>query len=674
MDKKRCMSCMKLIDVDARVCPHCGFQEEYYQVEFYHLPIGHTLQDGRYQIGRVIGEGGFGLTYVGWDSKFCQVKAIKEFYSKEMVSRDNTVSYRVRLYKQSDEEKYRQDLKRVEREARTLKQFSDLPEIVKVEDFFEENNTIYLVMEYVEGRTLEQYRQQTGGRIEEVKCLSMFRQLLRSLHSIHKEGVLHRDISLTNIMVRPDESLVLIDFGSARPLDHETMGVTVKLGYAPLEQYMPDKTNQGPWLDVYMICVCLYNCLTGRPLADSKTRDQDDIWADVGTEVKISKRVKEVLRKGLELDHRKRCQSVSELYEGLYGERLEPKPAPDPAPSPKPSDSDKEKEGEKDRKASWKQWMEKDKKKFLIACGTVVMLIVGGGAWWAFKDSSEPVTPTEATTYGEETESETETAAKKEPEIEEWTDQEGDHYIGPRIDGLLEGEGTCRYANGEIYTGQWSKGKPNGEGTWEYVNGNRYEGEVKDGVKEGTGTFYWKDGDRYEGQWAADNIDGEGIKYYADGGRYEGQWAEGYKKGEGIMYYASGNRYEGQWANGEQEGMGTFYWKEGDRYEGQWVDGDREGTGTMYCASGDHYEAQWVDGKLEGPCTYYWKDGSYEECPRVNGIREGASVYYFSEDGEYAGCRREGTYKNDRLEGEATFYWADGTTETEQWKDGEKIK
>lgn len=616
-NQKRCMSCMRLINKDEKVCPHCGFQEEYYQVEFYHLPVGQTLQEGRYQIGRVIGEGGFGLTYIGWDGKFSQVVAVKEFYSKEMVSRDNTISHNVRLYKQSDEEKYRHDLERVEREARTLKQFAGYPGIVRVEDYFEENNTIYIVMEYVEGRTLEQYLKQTGGRMDADKCLSMFRQLLGSLHSIHKAGVVHRDISMTNIMVRQDESLVLVDFGSARPLSQETTGITVKLGYAPLEQYMPDENNQGPWLDVYTICVCLYKCLTGTNLQDSKLRGQEDIWLNVGNDVKVSRNLKNTLKKGLELDYRKRFQSIDQIYKELYGEWLEPPRLEENIPKP-----DINKKG-----IPGKQWLMKYKKQTLLSCGVVAVLIALGVVWWQYSGNSagsasqetgaamqtdaEPknddATKTDGSgeTEGEQKEEAEEESEEKgqeeepgeETEEEEWTDQEGNRYTGIRKDGLLEGDGTCVYANGDSYTGQWVKGRPNGEGIREYTNGNRYEGEFKDGLKEGYGVFYYAYGDRYEGEWVDDQREGNGTYYWKDGSRYEGEWVDGQREGSGINYYASGDHYEGEWVDDQREGNGTYYWKDIGRYEGEWSDDKRNGEAIFYRADGTMMLEYWENGE-----------------------------------------------------------------------------
>ncbi|MCD8153729.1 MAG: protein kinase [Clostridiales bacterium] len=318
--EKRCIGCMRMIPSGQRQCPHCGFMEEYYQQEFYTLPAGQLLQNGRYELGRSVGEGGFGITYIGWDAKFARVVAIKEFYSKALVSRDNTVSRSVRLYRENDEaskEAYRKEISRVEREARLIRRFEDCPGLVRVEDFFSENNTVYIVMDYIEGMTLRAYCGQHG-----TVDIRRFAPLIKSLHKMHREGIIHRDLSMDNIMIQQDGSLKILDFGSARPvqIQNETLSVTVKYGYAAPEQYNPTAENQGPWIDVYELCVCIWNNLTGEKLKDAKLREES---LERGGK-NLPRGIRETLLKGLELDYRKRIQNMNELYHGLYGTWLEP--------------------------------------------------------------------------------------------------------------------------------------------------------------------------------------------------------------------------------------------------------------------------------------------------------------------------------------------------------------
>ncbi len=325
MGEKRCMNCMRRLPVEAVACPKCGFVERFYRTEFYQLPPGSKLQNGRYEVGRVVGEGGFGVVYIGYDTKFEQIVAVKEFFSKLHVSRDNTQSVEMKLYKTTDEsrESYRREIDHVRDEALTIRQFAGCSGIVQVEDYFEENNTIYLIMGYVEGTALNQLITEKTRGMDASECLEKFRPMIRSLHLVHLKHMLHRDISLDNIIMKEDGSLVLLDFGAARPIDPKTSSITVKFGYGPKEQYDADGSKQGPWTDVYALCVCLWNCLTGKKLDDSlKRAKKDDIWSGVNVRG-LSRKQKDTIRKGLELEYTDRIQSMNELYYGLYGEWIE---------------------------------------------------------------------------------------------------------------------------------------------------------------------------------------------------------------------------------------------------------------------------------------------------------------------------------------------------------------
>lgn len=541
--EKRCSSCMRLIPQDAGECPFCGFNEAYYQVEFYQLPIGHTLQNGRYQIGRVIGEGGFGITYIGWDSKFGQVVAVKEFYSKDIVSRYNTLSFDVKLYKQSEEERYQKELEKVKREARTIKQFAGCPGIVRVEDYFEENHTVYIVMEYVEGLTLKQFLGEREGGLDGETCLELFRPLMESLHQIHKRGLIHRDISLDNLMIQTDGALKLLDFGSARAPDQNTASVTVKYGYAPLEQYSMDGKSQGTWTDVYALCVCLWNCLTGRQLEDAKLRKQgDDIWEPVKSSVNISKKQKEAIDGGLELDYRKRTGTVNELYHGLYGVWLEEVKADIKKPEP-------------DREDKERKEKERGKNKLFAAGGILAaaFICIGIGIFWFYGFHEEDAAVWEDT-VGETIEETSEEAAETQAEIMTWTDSEGNTFTGNKVDGLIQGSGSCIYANGDKYEGEFADGMREGTGTMKYKNKNRYEGEWKHNVREGTGILYDEEGSIiYKGDYKNDKMEGKGIYYWKDGSYYSGEWKDGTMNGQGFLRYPNGGWYNGKWKDGKQD-------------------------------------------------------------------------------------------------------------------------
>ncbi len=313
---KRCIGCMQLIEDSENICPHCGYNQSDYHIKTHQLPVGTELQGGTYYIGRVIGEGGFGITYMGWDKKFSCVVAIKEFYAKTLANRHSSFSVNIEPY--SDAKGYEKALKKVEREAVIMNQFSGLAGITNVKDFFKENNTVYIIMEYVQGVTLKEYIN-SHGAMDTDKCLELFKPLIKSIASVHKSGVIHRDISLDNIMIQDNTSLKLLDFGAARPVSSETESITVKIGYAPPEQYSTNRNQHGPWIDVYSLCVCMYSCLTGKLLSEAKgQKTAEDLWRDVDGDIDV--KIKKVLSKGLEPDYRKRIQSMDELYAALYSD------------------------------------------------------------------------------------------------------------------------------------------------------------------------------------------------------------------------------------------------------------------------------------------------------------------------------------------------------------------
>lgn len=550
MGETRCVSCMRVIDENKDVCPYCGFQKGHYREELYYLPVGISLQDGRYQAGRVTGEGESGLDYIGWDEKFSQVVDIGEFYPKQIASRRNTVSPELTLYKQTDEEPYQQIKEHVIKEAKILKQYAGYQGILRVEDFFEENNTVYIVTEHIGGITLRQHLEKGGGMDAQV-CLSMFRPLIRSLYRIHKTGVYHRDISLDQIILREEDgSLTLTGFAFA-----QTMGdgpqMTVKFGYAPPELYAPNKENNGPWIDVYSICVCLYNCITGQKMEDSKSRSpQEDIWGKAGDSGGLSKKQKEALKNGLELDYRKRLQSMGRLYEGLYEENLETVPEPEKPEKKKKSTNKRQKRQGKFRVS-----------KKAVAAACIAGVLAAGIVVWKIWDS----------TGSNGTESEVITI--------EYAD--GSIYEGECKDGKRDGTGTVKYSDGSSYEGSWENDKRSGKGEYHWPDGKNfvsYEGEWEDNQRDGDGKLVYADGSYYDGSWKDDKWNGKGEFYLADGSHCEAEWIDNRREGKGIYYYSG--EYEGWWAeenfkNNVMDGERILHDPDGNTSVEQWSSGER---------------------------------------------------------------------------------------------------
>ena len=283
-----------------------------------------TILDGRYRILRVLGMGGFGITYEAINEKVNRHVAVKEFWDRDYMERQGT---KVAVIDETAGERFRDIKSKFLREARRLGDFTTEQGIVHVLDYFETNNTAYIVMEYVSGITLAQYLQQSG----QVAPQEMFRllfPLMETLDKVHKNGVIHRDISPDNIkLVRTENgetSVKLLDFGSARAYaDNKTYTIELKEGYAPLEQY--SDSEQGPWTDVYALCAVIYRGITGEKPISATVRAMNGILLMPSQRgITIDARLERILKKGLSLQRESRYQSIEEMLAELKP-ILEPK-------------------------------------------------------------------------------------------------------------------------------------------------------------------------------------------------------------------------------------------------------------------------------------------------------------------------------------------------------------
>lgn len=263
--KRYCYNCME--PLSSEKCGLCGYT-------FKAPPVHHLLQgtvlNNRFLIGNSIGEGGFGITYIGRDLNLDMIVAVKELYPKGFVNRNNLVSNRVEANGKTNTEYFDKSRKKLIREAKVLAKFSGAKSIVDVRDYFEENNTGYIVMEYIRGETLKNYITKYGVFSPD-ELISKMMPLFYTLEKVHNYGLIHRDISPDNIMIVNDGSVKLMDFGATRDINfltEQTLSVMLKPGYAPEEQYRPQGI-QGPWTDIYALCATIYKCLTGITPDDS---------------------------------------------------------------------------------------------------------------------------------------------------------------------------------------------------------------------------------------------------------------------------------------------------------------------------------------------------------------------------------------------------------------------
>lgn len=320
MNESYCLNCMSPID-NQQVCPVCGTPVgslDGFDLQPHYLTPG-TILHGRYLLGRVLGAGGFGITYIGMDLVLKLKVAVKEYFLMNHVSRTTSTGMLVFSYPGTYAHSFQEGKLRFLEEARVLAKMDKLEAIVGVKDFFEENNTAYIVMEYIEGTTLANLVRQNHGRISPEQLLPLMKPLFEALSSLHLEGLIHRDISPDNIMLE-NNKVRLLDFGCAREATTGSERITIMLkpGFAPLEQY--EMNGQGAWTDVYALCATLYYCLTGQTPPLSTQRLQNDSLippSEMG--VAISSQLEKALLKGMAVKPQDRFQSVEELSQAIFG-------------------------------------------------------------------------------------------------------------------------------------------------------------------------------------------------------------------------------------------------------------------------------------------------------------------------------------------------------------------
>ncbi len=330
-----CYHCMREKD-DAMTCPYCHVTRLPDSAP-HHLVPG-SIVGRRYVVGRVLGEGGFGITYIGLDNILRIPVAVKEYFPHGCSHRDNVTSRVIPAASVNSAAFFQKGKDRFLIEARSMARFFREPGIVDVRDFFEENNTAYIVMEYLDGIDLRHYLRKNGVMTPE-EAFTMLAPAMETLEKIHKAGLIHRDISPDNIMYLNDGTLKLMDFGAARDYEDEnrSMSVMLKPGYAPEEQYRK-MGEQGPWTDVYALCATLYRCITGKTPPESNDRlFRDELMRPSELGADISPALENVLLYGLAVRKEDRCQSMTELIALIQDAMSQPhQVVPQPEPEYRP--------------------------------------------------------------------------------------------------------------------------------------------------------------------------------------------------------------------------------------------------------------------------------------------------------------------------------------------------
>ena len=297
---------------NASTCPHCGYDESQKRGPLV-LPHRTLLNNGQYLIGKVLGKpGGFGITYLAFDTKLETKVAIKEYLPRDLAGRDGD-HVTISAHSAADAEHFRYGLTQFLQEARTLARF-DHANIVRVRNFFEENGTGYLVMDYYDGITLADYlAQQPQGKLPEQTAIDILMPILDGLREVHAKNFLHRDIKPQNIYLTTGNRAILLDFGAARQAMSErsrSLSVVLSEGYAPYEQYHR-RGEQGPWTDIYASAAVLYHAVAGQPPPPATERVAKD-ELDIGA-LGLSASLANALRLGLAVDHKNRPQTMAEF-------------------------------------------------------------------------------------------------------------------------------------------------------------------------------------------------------------------------------------------------------------------------------------------------------------------------------------------------------------------------
>lgn len=318
-----CPGCMSRWEDTKKPCPRCGFSWETGEPGGRELPP-FTVLGGRYLLGKRIGAGGFGISYIALDLTEESLLAVKEFFPAGMAQRKGA---EVVPEEDADEEDYQRARESFRREAELLARFAGTEGIVTYRDYLEENGTAYLVMDYVEGPNLKQALRERGKPFTQEEALELMKPILLAVDAMHRKWVIHRDISPENLIRKPDGTLTLIDFGAAREFsfaEQENLTVIVKRGYAPEEQYHSG-SRQGPWTDLYACCAVLYQLVSGiLPQDAAGRRETDELVPLKNLEgVQVTEAFSDAVAKGMTISAADRYPSIRELMQDLYPEEEE---------------------------------------------------------------------------------------------------------------------------------------------------------------------------------------------------------------------------------------------------------------------------------------------------------------------------------------------------------------
>ena len=390
---KFCGNCFNNTLNEQNICTLCGFDGGYNRRLAPHaLPAGAIL-NGRYIIGRILGQGGFGITYTARDHQTGELVAVKEFYPDSMVTRTDLTEVTPFLGERGENFAYGKET--FLQEAETMAQFIGNPNIVRVYSYFEENGTAYFVMEYVDGVSYLDYLKQRGGKIEFADALKILLPVMDALSAVHEKNIIHRDVTPDNIYISKDGTVKLLDFGAARySLGNasRSLDVILKHGFAPREQYKR-RGRQGPYTDVYSLGATLYYSVTGIRPDDALERVDEDLVALPSTlGVTISKEQEAALMKAMALDPENRYQTMAEFRDALMCAKPAAKQAKKPETPRTPVNQ---------KPVPVRKPKQKKKVNWLIPAVAAVLVCIAGAVFVLNRKPDSPALSTKPTQTGE---------------------------------------------------------------------------------------------------------------------------------------------------------------------------------------------------------------------------------------------------------------------------------
>ncbi len=632
------------------------------------LPQGFLL--GEYRIERVLGSGGFGITYLAEDTTLHKKLAIKEYLPVDFALRLKLPDVSARS--RGAEDDFRWGLERFLDEARTLARFRH-PNLVPVLRFFEAHGTAYMVMEYERGDTLAELLPELEQAFDEASARALLLPLLDGLETVHQAGFLHRDVKPGNIVMRPGGVPVLIDFGAARQaLVGRSRSLTniVTPRYAPIEQYGVDQ-RQGPWSDIYGLAAVMHTMIVGEAPPDAISRVPEDRYRRLAERrpAGFQPGFLAAIDWGLEVFAADRPQSIAEWRAAIDGAIASPLPqsaltrrvvepaataagAPGldrPVPPAVPSGR---------ARPAW-----------VVPAAGVAIAVIAGLAWFlqerlqppvsvppAEQSAAAPPQTPQAQAPASPREAPRAAAAAPRPASPPASTApntaanpappparpETEKAEPPKDDAsrvtiaqaqAMEAAKTARGRGQEaeraaeaartaatdavsqaeqarLRAAEAASVTSLALAAVDLPDGGRYAGELNAGAKQGLGVLLSPDGRRYAGQWNNDWPEGRGVMTYGDGRRYEGEFRAGKRHGAGVLILNDGTQLEGQWADDRAQGLGSIVHGDGRKLSGQWRETGLEGLGVATLANGERYEGEWRAGQRGGYGVLVSGDGT----------------------------------------------------------------